>query len=91
MEFVKLIEKRRSANNFLEGVVITEADLKPVFDDVKLAPSTFNLQHTNYYVVLDEEKRSRFEKPPLDNTKYIQLRELLLLRLTVMPIKIQLV
>ena len=62
MEFVKLIEKRRSANNFLEGVVITEADLKPVFDDVKLAPSTFNLQHTNYYVVLDEEKKEQIRK-----------------------------
>lgn len=53
MEFLKLIDKRRSANNFIEGIEVTESDIKPIFDDVKLAPSAFNLQHAEYITVLN--------------------------------------
>lgn len=59
MDFIKVIDKRRSANNFLEDVKMTEADLKPIFEDVKLTPSAFNLQHTEYLAVLDEEMKER--------------------------------
>ena len=59
MDFVKLIEKRRSANNFMKGVVMTEQELKPIFNDVKLAPSAFNLQHTEYITVLDPGVKER--------------------------------
>ena len=59
MEFTKLIEKRHSANNFINDVVITESDLKPIFDDIKLAPSAFNLQHTEYITVLNEELKEQ--------------------------------
>lgn len=59
MEFKKLIEARRSANNFLSDVRITQDDLKPIFEDVKLTPSAFNLQHTEYLVVIDEEMKEQ--------------------------------
>ncbi|MBS4201612.1 nitroreductase family protein [Bacillus sp. FJAT-49732] len=59
MEFVKLIEKRRSANNFIKDVHITPEDLNLIFNDVKLAPSSFNLQHTEYIVVIDEEMKEK--------------------------------
>lgn len=59
MDFIKVIDKRRSANNFLEDVKMTEEDLKPIFEDVKLTPSAFNLQHTEYIAVLDEEMKER--------------------------------
>lgn len=59
MDFSKLIDKRRSANNFIEGIKLTEADLKPIFDEVKLTPSAFNLQHTEYTVILDEETKEQ--------------------------------
>lgn len=59
MEFKKLIEKRRSANNFIEGIKMTEDDIRPILEDVKLSPSAFNLQHTGYIVVLDEEMKER--------------------------------
>jgi putative NAD(P)H nitroreductase len=59
MEFTKLIDKRRSANNFIDGVVMTEEDIRPILEDVKLAPSAFNLQHTEYIVVLDQELKER--------------------------------
>lgn len=59
MEFTKLIDKRRSANNFIDGVVMTENDIRPILEDVKLAPSAFNLQHTEYIVVLDQELKEK--------------------------------
>ncbi|MED3802906.1 nitroreductase family protein [Lysinibacillus xylanilyticus] len=59
MEFAKLIDKRRSANNFIEGMKMSEEDIRPILEDVKLAPSAFNLQHADYIVVLDEEKKEK--------------------------------
>ncbi|MCM3757226.1 nitroreductase family protein [Sporosarcina aquimarina] len=59
MEFQELIKMRRSANNFLPNVTITEEDLIPIFSDVKLAPSAFNLQHTVYIVVTDNELKEK--------------------------------
>ncbi|MGE7696130.1 nitroreductase family protein [Lysinibacillus sp. NPDC094177] len=59
MEFSKLIDKRRSANNFIKDIKMSEEDIRPILEDVKLAPSAFNLQHANYIVVLDEEKKEK--------------------------------
>lgn len=59
MEFSKLIDKRRSANNFIEDIKMSEEDIRPILEDVKLAPSAFNLQHAEYIVVLDEEKKEK--------------------------------
>lgn len=59
MEFSKLIDKRRSANNFIEGIKMSEEDIRPILEDVKLTPSAFNLQHANYIVVLDGEKKEQ--------------------------------
>lgn len=57
MEFTKLIDKRRSANNFIEGITMTEEDIRPILEDVKLAPSAFNLQHAEYCCVKSRIKR----------------------------------
>lgn len=61
-EFIQLVKERRSASNFLKGNLITKEELDEIFDFVKLGPSAFNLQHTNYVTVLDpsikEELRS---------------------------------
>jgi len=62
VEFSKLIDKRRSANNFIEGIKMTEEDIRPILEDVKLAPSAFNLQHTNYIIVLDEEMKEKIRE-----------------------------
>lgn len=59
MEFSKLIDKRRSANNFLKDVKMTVEDIRPILEDVKLAPSAFNLQHASYIVVLDEDIKEK--------------------------------
>ncbi|MFC5590555.1 nitroreductase family protein [Sporosarcina soli] len=62
MDFLKLIEKRRSANNFIEDVTLTEEDLVPIFEDVKLAPSAFNLQHTEYITIFNPELKEKIRE-----------------------------
>lgn len=36
---------------------MTEEDIRPILEDVKLAPSAFNLQHAEYIIVLDEQMK----------------------------------
>ena len=57
-ELKKIIDERRSANNSIEGVKIPDKYFTEIFELLKLAPLCFNIQHSNYLVVTDEEKRS---------------------------------
>lgn len=61
-EFLDLVKSRRSANNFLEGNPISTEELNSIFETVKLAPSAFNLQHTRYIAVIDDEKKAEIRK-----------------------------
>lgn len=56
-ELKKVIEERRSANNFIKGVEIKKEELLEMFELLRLAPSCFNIQHTHYLVVNDEERK----------------------------------
>lgn len=58
-EFIKLIEARRSASNFLKDNLIPQKDLNEIFEMVKLAPSAFNLQHSKYIVVTNPEVKEQ--------------------------------
>lgn len=69
MDFATLVKQRRSANKFIEGIAITEQDLEPIFNQVKLAPSCFNLQHTEYFVILDPEKKQAFYEGAVNQYK----------------------
>ncbi|QUL57313.1 nitroreductase family protein [Paenibacillus tritici] len=52
--FSELVQSRRSANNFVEGVKIPQSELEEMFSLARLAPSAFNLQHTHYKVISDD-------------------------------------
>ncbi|MBX7000402.1 nitroreductase family protein [Bacillus aerophilus] len=52
--FDTLVRERRSASNFLPNISISREELYSIFEEVKLAPSAFNLQHTQYVVVQSE-------------------------------------
>ena len=56
-ELRKVIEERRSANNFIEGIKIPKKDFDEIFELLKFAPSCFNIQHAHYLVITDEEKK----------------------------------
>lgn len=60
--FEQLVMNRRSANNFLEGNPITQKQLDEIFELVKLGPSAFNLQHTRYIAVLNQELKEIIKK-----------------------------
>ena len=68
-ELKKIIEERRSANNFIEGVKIPDKDFTEIFELLKLAPSCFNIQHSNYLVVPDEEKKEQLRKAAFNQYK----------------------
>lgn len=55
--FIEVIQSRRSAMNFVEGVEISPSELEEMFALTRLAPSAFNLQHAQYLVVTDPEKK----------------------------------
>jgi putative NAD(P)H nitroreductase len=58
----EVVKARRSANNFDETVKISREELKEMFNLVKFAPSAFNLQHTHYVVVDDEELKLKVKE-----------------------------
>ncbi|BCN32187.1 nitroreductase family protein [Anaeromicropila herbilytica] len=49
-EFLDVVQNRRSANVFKEGVTIPRDVFEQIFENLSLAPSCFNLQHAHYYV-----------------------------------------
>ncbi|KMK72025.1 nitroreductase family protein [Bacillus safensis] len=59
LSFDTLVRERRSASNFLPNISISREELNSIFEEVKLAPSAFNLQHTQYVVVQTEELKEQ--------------------------------
>lgn len=59
MDFQQLVTARHSAVNFIKDFVMTEGDFKNIFDLTKTAPSAYNLQFANYFVIMDEDKKER--------------------------------
>ena len=68
-EFKALVESRRSPNNFLEGHPVPKEDFQRIFEMVKLAPSAFNLQHTKYIVVTDNDKKDQIREAAFNQYK----------------------
>jgi len=52
--FTDLVQSRRSAMNFVEGIKIPRNELEEMFSYARLAPSAYNLQHAQYKVIADE-------------------------------------
>jgi putative NAD(P)H nitroreductase len=68
-ELINLIKERRSANNFIEGIKIPDKDFTDIFELLKLAPSCFNIQHSHYLVVTDEEKKEELRMAAFNQYK----------------------
>ncbi|MHB8127430.1 MAG: nitroreductase family protein [Mobilitalea sp.] len=56
-ELLNVVRERRSANKFMENVEIPKKVFEDIFSELTSAPSAFNLQHANYYVVQNPEKK----------------------------------
>ncbi|OKP95583.1 nitroreductase family protein [Paenibacillus sp. P46E] len=57
--FSELVQARRSANNFIEGIKIPQSELEEMFSLARLAPSAYNLQHAHYKVVANEDLKEK--------------------------------
>lgn len=57
--FMEVVQSRRSAMNFVEGIQISKSDLEDMFALTRLAPSAYNLQHARYVAVTDPETKER--------------------------------
>lgn len=57
MEFSELIHARHSVRKFAKGVTISDSELRTIFEQVLLSPSSFNLQHWHFVVVRDLERK----------------------------------
>ncbi len=80
MDFVNLMKERRSASNFLPDKEINQKELNEIFELVKLGPSAFNLQHTNYITVMDPGLKEKVRKAAKANIKFqVRLQLFLLL------------
>ncbi|AIQ29251.1 NAD(P)H nitroreductase [Paenibacillus sp. FSL P4-0081] len=60
--FSELVQSRRSAMNFVEGVQIPQNELEEMFSLARLAPSAFNLQHAHYKVISDDTVKEEIRK-----------------------------
>lgn len=58
--FKELVNSRKSVNNFIKDVEVTNSDLEEMFKLTSLAPSCFNLEHANYIVITDKDKKQKF-------------------------------
>ncbi|AHV97030.1 nitroreductase family protein [Paenibacillus sabinae] len=60
--FADVVQARRSAMNFVEGIKIPQSDLEEIFSLARLAPSAFNLQHARYKVIADPELKEKIRE-----------------------------
>lgn len=67
--FSDLVQARRSAMNFVEGVPIPQTELEEMFSLARLAPSSNNLQHTHYKVVTDPALKELLRKDAYNQYK----------------------
>lgn len=69
VNFEQVVKERRSANNFLPAHSITRKELNEIFELVKFGPSAYNLQHTNYIVVMDQKLKELLKKAAYGQNK----------------------
>ncbi|AST91288.1 nitroreductase family protein [Sutcliffiella cohnii] len=61
-DFIQLVKERRSASNFLPNISIKKEELQEIFELVKFGPSAFNLQHSHYVTVVDQNKKEQLRE-----------------------------
>ncbi len=58
MEFSEIIQQRRSVKSYDPEKTISDAELKELFEEVVLSPSSFNLQHWTFVAVKDPAQKT---------------------------------
>ena len=66
MEFLEIVQQRRSVKSYDAEKPISDADLKELFDEVILSPSSFNLQHWTFIAVKDPAIKKQLREAAWD-------------------------
>jgi len=66
MEFLDIVQQRRSVKSYDPEKAISNAELKELFDEVVLSPSSFNLQHWTFVAVKDSEQKKLLKEAAWD-------------------------
>jgi nitroreductase len=59
MEFEKVVESRRSVRDYDTAKKISDGQLKKLFELVKMTPSGYNMQHWEFIVVRNPERKEK--------------------------------
>lgn len=62
MEYQTIINQRRSIKSYDSSRTISDLELKALFEEVVLSPSSFNLQHWMFVAVRDREIRLKLKE-----------------------------
>ena len=62
MELKDIIEKRTSVLEFDPTFTVNKEDIDKIIELNRLAPSTYNIQHTHYFVIIDKDKKEAFKE-----------------------------
>lgn len=62
MELSEVIRNRRSVRSYDGDAMVTDEDLKAIFEEVVLSPSSFNLQHWTFIVVREHELKTKLKE-----------------------------
>ncbi len=72
MEFRDIAQQRRSVKSYKPDRVITDDELRALFNLVVLSPSSFNLQHWRFVVVRDAKGKAALRKASWDQEQVEQ-------------------
>lgn len=61
MELEQVLNERRSVKSYDPNHVISDEELRRLFESVVRSPSSFNLQHWRFVLVRDEERRRQMQ------------------------------
>ena len=78
MEFLNLLESRRSVQNFLPGKRIRREEMRTLFQRTCKAPSSWNLQPWKFLIIEDEVRRAEIRKMAWDQPKVTDCSALVL-------------
>ena len=69
MEFSEIVQQRFSVKSYDPEKIISDAELKGLFDEVILSPSSFNLQHWTFVAVKEPEIKKKLKAAAWDQSQ----------------------
>ena len=69
MEFAEIVQQRFSVKSYDPEKTISDAELRELFDEVVLSPSSFNLQHWTFVAVKEPDLKRQLKEAAWDQSQ----------------------